>query len=206
MRWGVVLLPEQKRAFGFVCPKCGKPVYGERSQFALRAAAVALVCDCGHSELTAESDGERFRLTVPCGVCGEEHRAEVPARQILQGEGVGLACPETQQLCCYIGEAYRVQSALRDLELTVQKRKESADDAFVDSVVMYEVLSELRDIAARGGISCSCGGKGCAMEVHGTAVDLVCRRCGGRLRVPAVTDEDLDRLCCQYTLTIKGNK
>lgn len=197
---------EQKRAFGYVCPKCGKPVYGERSQFALCAAAVALVCDCGYSELTAENDGERFRLTVPCGVCGGEHRAEVPSQRILQGEGVGLACPETRQLCCYIGEAHRVRSALRDLELAVQKRKDASDDTFVDSVIMYEVLSELRDIAARGGISCTCGEKGCAMEVHGTAVDLVCRRCGGRLRIPAVTDEDLDRLCCQYTLTIKGNE
>jgi hypothetical protein len=35
-------------------------------------------------------------------------------------------------------------------------------------------------------------------------VDLECRRCGGRLRLPAATDEDLDRLCCQMTLTIRG--
>ena len=59
-------------------------------------------------------------------------------------------------------------------------------------------------LAARGGISCSCGGKDCAMEIHGASVDLVCRSCGGKLRIPAATDEDLDRLCCHYTLTIKG--
>lgn len=44
------------------------------------------------------------------------------------------------------------------------------------------------------------------MEIHGAAVDLVCRSCGGKLRIPAATDEDLDRLCCHYTLTIKGRK
>ena len=33
---------------------------------------------------------------------------------------------------------------------------------------------------------------------------LICRRCGGRLRLSAGTDEDLDRLCCQMTLTIRG--
>ena len=27
-----------------------------------------------------------------------------------------------------------------------------------------------------------------------------------RLRLPAATDEDLDRLCCQYTLTIRGSR
>ena len=100
----------------------------------------------------------------------------------------------------------RVERALRQLELTVEKTREDRDGAFVDSVIMYEVLSELRDIAARGGVSCACGASGCAMEIQGGAVDLVCRQCGARLRLPAATDEDLDRLCCQYTLTIPGRK
>lgn len=197
---------EVKRAFGYICPACGKSVYGERTQFALSAAAVSLECECGKSELTAETDGVNFRVTVPCGVCGGEHRAEVSAQAILHGEGVGLACPGTQQLCCYIGDVYRVEGALQDLELTVQKHKDGDQEPFVDSIIMYEVLSELKDIAARDGITCTCGAKNCAISVHGGAVDLVCRDCGGRLRVPAATDEDLDRLCCHYTLTIKGNK
>lgn len=199
-------MAEQKRAFGYICPACGKSVYAERTEFALNAAAVAVVCDCGKSELTAESDGTTFRITTPCGVCGEEHRAEVSAEKILRGEGVGLACTQTRQLCCYIGDIYRVESALKGLETAVQKSKDSGDNAFVDSVIMYEVLSELRDIAGRDGISCSCGAKGCSMEVHGTAVDLVCNACGSYLRIPAATDEDLDRLCCHYTLTIKGSR
>ncbi len=199
-------MAEQKRAFGYICPACGESVYGERTEFALNAAAVAVVCSCGKSELTAESDGMTFRITVPCGVCGEEHRAEVSARQLMHGEGVGLACPKTKQLCCYIGDVYRVEAALRELETTVEKSKNSEEDTFVDSVIMYEVLSELRDIIARDGISCTCGARGCAVEVHGTAVDLVCNDCGGRLRIGAATDEDLDRLCCNYTLTIKGNR
>ena len=199
-------MAEQKRAFGYICPACGESVYGERTEFALNAAAVAVVCSCGKSELTAESDGMTFRITVPCGVCGEEHRAEVSARQLMHGEGVGLACPKTKQLCCYIGDVYRVEAALRELETTVEKSKNSEEDTFVDSVIMYEVLSELRDIIARDGISCTCGARGCAVEVHGTAVDLVCNDCGGRLRIGAATDEDLDRLCCNYTLTIKGKR
>ena len=199
-------MAEQKRAFGYICPACGKGVYAERTEFALHAAAVAVVCDCGKSELTAETDGRTFRITTPCGVCGEEHRAEVSVEKILRGEGVGLACPEKKQLCCYIGDVYRVESALRELETTVQKSKDGEEDTFVDSVIMYEVLSELRDIAARDGISCTCGAKGCSMEIHGTSVDLICNECGGRLRIGASTDEDLDRLCCHYTLTIKGGK
>ena len=194
------------RTFGYICPSCGKAVLADRTQFALAAAAVGVVCDCGHSELTAEPGARACRVTVPCGVCGGEHRAEVPAESILEGPGVGLACPETRQLCCYIGERPRVERSLAELERTLAKKKEREADTFVDDVIMYEVLSELKDIAARGGVSCACGAKGCSLEVHGAAVDLICPACGGRLRLPAATDEDLDRLCCQYTLTIPGKK
>jgi len=197
-------MAEETRTFGYICPSCGKAVCAQRTRFALAAATVGVVCDCGNSELTAEPAGEYYRVTVPCGVCGGEHRAEVPAKSLLEGPGVGLACPETRQLCCYIGEQYRVERALAELERTVEKKKDGGGDTFVDDIIMYEVLSELKDIAARDGIHCTCGARGCAMEVHGTAVELVCRACGGRLRVPAATDEDLDSLCCQQTLTIRG--
>lgn len=199
-------MKEETRTFGYICPSCGKAVLADRTRFALAAAAIGVVCDCGHSELTAEPLGDQYRVTVPCGVCGGEHRAEVSAQSLLEGAGVGLACPDTRQLCCYIGERTRVERSLAELERALEKKKERETDTFVDDVIMYEVLSELRDIAARDGVSCACGSRGCTMEVHGGAVDLICPACGGRLRLPAATDEDLDRLCCQYTLTIPGKK
>ena len=199
-------MAEQTRTFGYICPSCGKAVLADRTRFALEAAAIGAVCDCGHSELTAEPAARTYRITVPCGVCGGEHRAEVAPESVLEGSGVGLACPETRQLCCYIGERDRVERSLSELERTLEKKKDREADTFVDDVVMYEVLSELKDIAARDGISCACGSKGCSLDIHGGAVDLICPACGGRLRVPAATDNDLDRLCCQYTLTIPGKK
>ena len=192
-------MPEQKRALGYLCPECKKIVLGERTEFALKASAAAVLCDCGRSELTAENDGRVFRITVPCG---GEHRAEVPISDLLEGAGVALACPKTKQHCCYIGDPYRVRSALEKLALSAQRREEG--EAFTNDTIMYEILSELKDIAARGGISCSCGSSRYTMEVLGGAVDLICQDCGGRLRLPAATDGDLDDLCCHYTLTIKG--
>ena len=62
----------------------------------------------------------------------------------------------------------------------------------------------LKDIAARGGIRCRCGSTRYGIQVHRDSVDLCCQDCGGKLRLPAATDEDLDRLCCQMTLTIPG--
>ena len=197
---------EEKRTIGYICPECGAAVIGERTVFALSAGPAAVVCDCGKSEWISETDGSSFRLTVPCGLCGGEHLAQVDAKALLTGKGIALSCPETNQLCCFIGEDGRVSAAMRELEITAEKMKQKKDEpeAFTDSLVMYEVLSELKEIAGRGGISCACGSRRYSMDVRPGAVDLVCRDCGAKLRLPAVTDEDLDQLCCRYTLTIPG--
>ena len=172
--------------------------------FALSAAAARMECECGKEALTAETDGLRFRLQVPCGVCGGHHQAECDADAVLHGRGIGLACPAKQELCCYIGEEAQVRKAMEGLALRVAKEKASPDEAFTDNVIMYEVLSELKDIAARGGIACACGSHEYTMQVRRGAVDLTCAKCGGRLRLPAATDSDLDDLCCRMTLTIPG--
>jgi hypothetical protein len=197
---------DEKRSFGYVCPKCGKAVIGTRTRFALMAAAVNIECECTGSTMQVETDGERFRFWVPCGFCGEKHQAECRVDAVLEGKGIGLSCPKTHQLCAYAGEEGQVTHAVRELEQVVEKEKAQGDDpaAFADNTIMYEVLSELRDIAGRDGISCTCGSHAYAMQVRHDAVDLTCKSCGGKLRLGAATDEDLDRLCCQYKLQIKG--
>ena len=195
---------EEMRSFGYICPKCGKAQIHQRSRFTLSAAAARMECECEKEALQVETDGIKFRLLVPCGLCGGTHQAECDAQQLLHGRGIALSCPEKKQLCCYIGEEQQVVSAMEGLALRVEKDKTEEPEAFTDNVIMYEVLSELKDIAARGGISCSCGSTEYAMQVGRATVDLICGKCGGRLRLNAATDEDLDRLCCHMTLEIHG--
>ena len=163
-------------------------------------------CECGQEALEAETDGSRFRFRVPCGVCGGHHQAECSADAVLHGRGIGLACPEKQEICCYIGGEQQVRRAMEELALRVEKEKAGGEEAFTDNVIMYEVLSELKDIAARDGISCTCGSHKYNIAVRRGAVDLICARCGGRLRLNAATDRDLDDLCCQMKLTIRSTE
>lgn len=114
---------EEMRSFGYICPACGKAVLHSRSVFALNAAAARMECECGKEALTAETDGLRFRLQVPCGVCGGHHQAECDAGALLHGRGIGLACPAKQELCCYIGEEPQVRKAMEGLALRVAKEK-----------------------------------------------------------------------------------
>ena len=204
-------MSETMRTFGYICPKCGKPVMASRSVFALEASNAEVDCPQGDSALRIEYDGERYRLYVPCGICGETHVAVCRPEQLVEGAGIGLACAKTKQFCCYAGPEGTVEKHLRELQVLVEKEKQQADsetpEAFADSVIMYEVLSELKEIAARkDGITCGCGCNAYKMEVRRGAVDLICRDCGAKLRIPAATDEDLDALCCHMKLQIPGKK
>ena len=195
---------EETRSFGYICPACGKANFHTRSVFALTAAAARMECECGKEALEVQTDGTKFRLWVPCGVCGGHHQAECSADALLHGRGIGLSCPVKQDLCCYVGREQEVRRAMENLALRVEKDKGTDGEAFTDNVIMYEVLSELKDIAARGGIRCRCGSTRYTVQVRRGAVDLICADCGGRLRLPAATDKDLDDLCCRMKLTIKG--
>ncbi len=198
---------EEMRTFGYLCPRCGKPVMAARSIFALEASNAEVACECGGSALRVSFDGERYRLTVPCGLCGETHTAVCSPERMLEG-AVALACARSGQFSCFIGPEGTVERNLRDLAVLAEREKRQdgeAPAAFANEIIMYEVLSELRDIAARpDGITCACGSSQYGMEVRRAAVDLICRRCGSRLRVPAATDRDLDDLCCHMTLVIPG--
>jgi len=200
-------MKEELRTFGYLCPKCGKMVLGSRSLFTLTAGSTDVFCDCGESALHVEFDGEKYRLYVPCGLCGETHTALCGADRVLHG-ATALGCARTKQFCCFIGEEGTVEKNLRELAILAEKEKqqpEGDETAFADTVIMYEVLSELKEIAARpDGITCACGSRGYGMDIRRSAVDLVCRTCGAKLRIPAATDRDLDDLCCHMKLVIPG--
>ena len=114
-------MKEKMRTIGYLCPRCRKPVMQQRSRFALAASGAIVQCECGKSELQIDFDGEKFRISVPCGVCGGEHLAECGADRLLDGEGIGLACPETSELCCFIGEEYAVAPPRAPAEHTAAK-------------------------------------------------------------------------------------
>ncbi|MBR0280472.1 MAG: hypothetical protein IJQ81_02640 [Oscillibacter sp.] len=200
-------MTEESRTFGYLCPECGKAVIASRDPFTLAASDAAIECDCGGAVLRTRYDGVRYHITVPCGLCGGTHTAVCPPERMLRG-ATALACAKTGQFSCFIGPAGTVEQKMKELSILAEKeRQDGGENAFVDNVIMYEILSELKDIASRpDGITCQCGCRQWKMRVRRSAVDLICPDCGGRLRIPAATDRDLDDLCCHMKLTIPRAK
>ncbi len=203
-------MAEEARTIGYICPVCGQAVIASRTAFQLAAGDAVLPCPCGKSELSLRQLGDRCEVTVPCLFCAKDHTAACANGALLHKELLALSCPASGLSVCCIGREGRVFQAMEKLEAAVDKlRLDDQTDrrgAFLDQVVMTEVLAELRDIARRGGVTCGCGSADYGVKVGYSSVDLVCARCGAALRLPAATQDDLAALCARDTLTIPGKK
>ena len=197
---------EDKRTLAYLCPSCRQSVAVERSVFQLAASANHLPCPCGKSALKVEMMGDRVRLTVPCLFCGEEHSVTCSAHAFLHQRLLAFSCAASGLDCCYVGEEGAVFAALKRLEEAADKLENDGGErgAFLDELVMREVLEELKEIAGRDGISCTCGSHRWTLQVHYSSVDHYCADCGAAMRIPAATDSDLDDLCCKTKLVIHG--
>ena len=202
------MVQETKRFLSYICPRCMQSVIVERDLFSLAAAPAHIKCPCGKSEMGVEFLPDRVKLTVPCLFCGREHSVFCSSRAFIREKALAFSCAASGLDCCYVGEEGPVYSATARLEQAVDKLGEDAAEhgAFLDGIVMEEILSELKDIAARGGVSCSCGSKSWGFNVNFSSVDLICQECGGKYRVPAATVDDIDDLCCKTSILIRGKE
>ena len=201
-------MEEDKRTLGFICPVCGQSVIIERTIFQLAAAVNHLPCPCGKSELVVEMMGDRVRLTVPCLSCGRDHTVTCSTQAFLHQKVLAFSCAQSGLDCCYVGEEGAVFAALKRLEAAADKVVPAGEEkgAFLDEFVMHEVLSELKEIAQRDGISCTCGSHRWKLQVNYSSIDLFCADCGAAMRLPAATSSDIDDICCKPRLLIRSGR
>jgi hypothetical protein len=205
---GVSMVEQANRTLAYICPVCRQPVVMQRSVFQLAASANRLPCPCGKSELRVELSGERVRMTVPCLFCGRDHSVTCSSQAFLHEKVLAFSCAASGLDCCYVGEEGPVFAAMQRLEEAVDKLEAEAGEkgAFLDEIVMHEVLSELKEIAQRDGISCTCGSHQWKLQVNYSSIDLFCAQCGAAMRIPAATASDIDDICCKTKLLIHGKE
>lgn len=202
------MLQETKRYLSYICPHCRQSVIVEKDLFSLAAAPAHIKCPCGKSELRVDFMGPHVSMQVPCLFCGREHTVSCSSNAFLHQKALSFSCAASGLDCCYVGEEGPVYAATARLEQAVDKleQREKEKGSFLDEIVMHEVLSELKDIAQRGGISCACGSKKWGLSVNYSSIDLRCAECGAEMRIPAATADDIDDICCKNTILIRGKK
>lgn len=197
---------EPTRTIAYICPECRQSVVVEKSLFALAAAPVKIPCPCGKSAVEVEFLADKVKLGVPCLFCGREHRVTCSSAAFVGRKALAFSCAASGLDCCYVGEDGAVFAATARLEQAVDKleREAGQEHVFLDDIVMHEVLSEIKDIAARDGIGCTCGSRQWSFQVNYSSVDLMCAQCGAQTRIPAATADDIDDICCRDTILIRG--
>ncbi len=200
------MLEDAKRSIAFICPVCRQPVILERTAFQLAASGSRLPCPCGKSGVNVELMGNQVRLQVPCLFCEQEHTVTCSTPAFLHEKTLAFSCAASGLDCCYVGEEEPVFAAMKRLEETVDvlESEAGAQGTFLNDLVMEEILEELKDIAQRDGISCTCGCREYRMKVNFSSVELFCARCDGALKIPAATMSDIEDLCCKPVLLIHG--
>ncbi len=204
---------DTKRYLSYICPRCRQSVIVERDLFSLAASTAHIKCPCGKSELTVDFQPNRVHLTVPCLFCGREHQVSCSTHAFVRERALAFSCAASGLDCCYVGEEGPVYAATARLEQALDKLESAKaagevgeDKPFLDEIVMEEVLSEIRDIAKRDGISCTCGSKKWTFQVNYSSVDLICTQCGAQVRIPAATADDIDDICCKTNIVIRGKQ
>lgn len=202
------MVEEAKRAIGFFCPSCQQAVIAEKNMFELTASNSAIQCPCGKSELKTEIKDHTIQLITPCLFCEDSHMMTCLMEHFLNEKIIAFSCGVSRLDCCYVGRQEEVYKAMNRLQETVdvldgQKESESV---FMNEIVMQEILEEIKEIGARGDISCTCGSHQWSVNLAYSAVEIICSNCGAGLKIPATTLSDVDDLCCKMTLTIRGKK
>ena len=202
------MIQDAKRFLSYICPHCRQSVIVEKDLFSLAASKTRIKCPCKKSELTVEFQPQRVQMSVPCLFCGRDHQVSCSSQAFIREKALAFSCAASGLDCCYVGEEGPVFAATARLEQAVDRLEEdpAQHGTFLNEVVMEEVLSEIRDIAARNGISCACGSRKWAFQVNYSSVDLVCGACGAQMRIPAATADDIDDICCRTTLVIHGRE
>lgn len=202
-------MADNTRTFAYICPECKQLVVAQRTAFSIAAGDCDIPCPCGKSSLSVENLGSMYHLSVPCVACGRNHEVSCPQEALLRRKALALTCKATGFDSCVIGEETAVYEAARRMELSADELPENTEngkEGFLNPLVMQEVLSEIKEIAARDGITCTCGSHRWSLDVRYASVVLRCGDCGGVLKIPAGTAEDIENICCQYTLKLKGRR
>lgn len=202
-------MSSELRTFAYICPECRQTVIAQQSRFSLAASDCEIPCPCGKSKLTVQNMGSMYHLSIPCAACGRNHEVSCPQEALLRRRALALTCRVTGFDSCIVGEEDAVYDAAKRMESTADALPENVEngkEGFLNPLVMQEVLSEIKEIAQRDGISCTCGSKRWSMDVRYASVLLRCADCNGVLKIPAGADVDIENICCQYTLTIKERK
>ncbi len=215
---------EKKTYIAYRCPECGNAIDFFINIFQLSGKGFEMSCpECKSSKIniTRASDG-KIRLLVPCLVCPHPHPYTLSDEIFFNRDLFALQCSFTGMDICFIGDEINVIESMSDneklLEEMMYEEEEETDPNaaemhkvtsrktnFENSFIMYEVLNILKDLIEAGDISCNCAvsnKENLSVSISDKDVTVLCKSCGKKLIIPAVTERDLNNVIDMEILSL----
>ena len=208
---------KRQRNIAYRCPVCGVSTLGVAGDFARRDNIIRFRCSCEDAptlDLTLAAD-DKVRLNVPCLLCKDSHSFVLPRATYLTKEEINLSCPFSGIDILHIGDAEKVEAALKRTEgeisrllaafgadelSDIQPRDMNDDEILPDPAVYDTLRLVVKDIEAEGGIECMCNAGEYDLRFAEGGVECYCTRCGSKYLFSATTQTmaeeylSLDRL------------
>lgn len=175
------MLSNVVRQFVYKCPQCGSTVSCETGVFSLSGGYDAR-CECGASSLNIVKQSGRYRLTVPCGFCGEAHVRLFSMMDIIRGNTQYVLCPYNDKYTCCVGIPGKMEKEIEELELSFLERekiRQAPDEYWNTTAARHGILAKLVTMLENGSMSCACGHNRLQILLDGSETFLRCEKCGG---------------------------
>ena len=178
------------------CSRCGKIHMHNISRFNLKSTGRRnLLCSCGQVQATITSSGERqCLLDIPCVLCQTNHVICLDSKRLWHADIDKIYCVQENFELGFIGERKVIVATVNKSKVEFEKLASDMDeyDEHIENPqVMLETLNKIHDMAEKGGLHCRCGSSAIGAEVLPDGVELECAQCGGKLIIPAHSEQDL---------------
>lgn len=178
------------------CQYCGKIEINDISYFDSQKGIQLLKCSCHHVKAKlVRTDANQIKLQIPCGACGALHEARFNRRRLLRTRLEPVHCFADNFELGYVGK----RDAIKEF-LAYNKRefdtmnKACSGEEIEKQLILLEILNKLHDLAESDGVVCGCGKQELDADIVGDSILLECRNCGSFALVPAITEEDLQKM------------
>lgn len=187
---------ETEKVLAMRCPECGRLEFHRLQRFAIaRGESLDVRCSCGAVKFVISTRNlSLYRLKVTCVYCDGYHLISLSGKQIWSSREVAdLFCFDTGLELGHIGreEAVRKMVSGREKDLEALVNEFGRDDYFHNSMIMYEVLRCLQQIAEKGTLYCQCGNRQIGVDIFPDRLELHCSKCDSVNIIYAETDDDL---------------
>ncbi len=216
----MVLDPKQT-TIAYRCPACGQGVKSIVGVFGLTGSKMRLKCACGGSALEINRNkDEKYKISVPCMLCGNDHKFTLSASTFFEKELFQYPCTYSGINTCFIGNEERVGLALEDNEKEVielfksigvedpaqilaNTYDEEDKDEIEDTDVLDTIVFVLRDLLDTNSITCGCSEPDYDFLSCNGYIKVYCKSCRKSADIPAKGKQDAENFLECYELRLK---